>query len=75
MWGAHDGMGWWMLFGSVAWVLFVLIVVYAAAVLPNRDSGRIPDNRETPLEIAQRRYAAGEISEEQFQRIKRELDS
>jgi uncharacterized membrane protein len=32
-----------------------------------------PGQKEAPLEIAQRRYAAGEITQDEFERIKKDL--
>jgi putative membrane protein len=38
-----------------------------------RSQGRSVESRETPLAVAQRRYASGEISREEFQRIRDDL--
>lgn len=37
---------------------------------PNRDGG---EAQESPLDVAQRRYASGEISREEFHRIRDDL--
>ncbi len=29
-WGAHEGMGWWMLFGGIPWLIFWATVIYLA---------------------------------------------
>ena len=72
MWGAHEGMGWWMLFGGVFWVLFIMSLVYLFTGAFDR--GPRPEARsETPLEIAKRRLAAGEISPEEFERLRETL--
>ena len=73
MWGAHEGMGWWMLFGSVFWVLFLGTLVYAFVALFDRDRPGRGERREDPLEVAKRRLAAGEISLEEFDRIKQAI--
>lgn len=39
------------------------------------DEGSGSERRERPLEVAQRRYAAGEISREEFQRIREDLEA
>jgi len=44
MWHYHDGMGWWMVFGSVwmviFWILILFLVFWAIKKLSgNRDSG------------------------------------
>lgn len=38
-----------------------------------RDRGALP--RESPIEILKRRYAAGEITKEQFDSMKKDLES
>jgi len=70
MWGAHDGMGWWMVFGSVLWLLFWAAIVYVVVVGLGRFERR---GEPDAAEIARRRYARGELSEEQFERIRRGL--
>lgn len=79
MWGASEGMGWWMVFGMVFWIVLVGAVVYLVA----RTSDGLGQSRqqrppatphhETPLEIAQRRYASGEITEDEFRRLRENL--
>ncbi len=70
MWGAHEGMGWWMVFGSVFWVLFLGAMIYFIATLSGRDRQPAAQHVDSALDIAKRRYAAGEISEEEFKRLK-----
>ena len=72
MWGANEGMGWWMLFGSVFWLLFVGALVYVFSSAFDRGTGG-QDRHEAPLEIAQRRLAAGEISHDEYERIRTAL--
>lgn len=70
MWGVHDGMGWWMVFGGFLWLLFWVTVVYlVVAGFARLDRGREPD----AAEIARRRLARGELTVEEFERIRREL--
>lgn len=70
MWEAHEGMGWWMLFGSVLWVLLIVSLGYLFASLFGRGPGTPEPRSETPLEIAKRRLAAGEISHDEYERIR-----
>ena len=60
----------WMALGVVASIimLIALVALFALWVLRPR-----PALRETPLAVAQRRYAAGQISREQFEEICRAL--
>lgn len=75
MWDGHDGMGWWMLWGSILWVVFIVAVVVVTARLAGDgrrgDTGQPPP--EAPLDIARRRYASGELSREEFEQIRRDL--
>lgn len=75
MWGMHDGMGWWMVFGSVWVVLFWAALVWFVASIFNRRGESGQPKEDSPLEIAQRRYARGELSREQFDQIRRDLSS
>jgi hypothetical protein len=40
MWGVHDGMGWWMVFGAAIWLLFWGSVVYLAVLASRRADDR-----------------------------------
>lgn len=73
MWGAHEGMGWWMLFGGVFWVLFIVSLVYLFTGAFDRSSGTPEPRSDTPLEVAKRRLAAGEISHEEFDQLREKL--
>jgi len=64
-------MGWWMLIGSLWFVAFWGTIIYLIIWAINRIGERRTD--ETPLEILRRRYARGEISEEQFEKMRRDL--
>ena len=75
MWGYHDGFGWWMLFGGIGMLLFWGVLAWVAIVAVRSLSGTPERRGEDPEEIARRRLAAGEISEEEFRRIQRALHS
>ncbi len=69
MWYAHDGMGWWMVFGGVFWLFLVVAIVWMALQLRHREMDSAGDS----LEQVKARYARGEISREEFQRIVQDL--
>ncbi len=74
MWYVHQGMGWWMVFGGILMVLFwgglIALIVWGVNRLSRRsDSSR----KQDPLDLAKERYAKGEISREEFERIKKDL--
>ena len=53
------------------WVLAIALVVWAVASL--RPGQRPSTPEDTPLEILKRRYASGEITQEQFEHTLRTL--
>ena len=73
MWAANEGMGWWMLFGGVFWLLFIGALVYLFSNVVDRATGTPAGQPETPDEVAQRRLAAGDISHEEYERIRETL--
>lgn len=72
MWGAHDGMGWWMVFAMV-WVVVFWGAIVGLIVWGVSQLGARRRDDEAPLEIARRRYALGEITREQFEQLRRDL--
>ena len=77
MWGNHEGMGWWWIFGSVwmvvIWAAIIGLVVWVTKQMSaGRREGGTP--RETPMEIAQARLARGEINKQQFEELKESLN-
>jgi putative membrane protein len=73
MWGMHDGMGWWMVWGGVMMVLFWGAVIGLIVWGVSRATGGPRTNGESPLDIARRRYARGEITREEFERLRQDL--
>ena len=82
MWHTGDGMGWWMLWGGLMMVLFwgaiIALVVWGVQSLGRRDDARTQPGAtspaRTPLDIAKERYARGEISRDEFEQMKRDLE-
>ncbi len=77
MWHMGDGWGWWMAFGTVFMIAFWLIVIWAIGTLVRRPPGEIPPIRRaeepTALQILERRYASGELTDEEFEEKRRRL--
>lgn len=69
--GMMAGMGLWMLLwalvGIALLVLVVIGIIRLVRVPESRRSGALTD-RETPEELLRRRYAAGEIDEDEYER-------
>lgn len=74
VWDVPAGMGWWMGFGVIWMVLFwgglIALIVWGIKKLTARGSST---SKQDPLDIAKERYAKGEISEEEFNRLKKDL--
>ena len=72
MWDHMDGS--WAVWGMVMMVIFWGTVIALAVWAIQAFRPVAGETRgETPLAIAQRRYAAGEISREEFEQIRRDL--
>ncbi len=74
----NDGMGWWMVFGSIWMVLFwaaiIALVIWVVRKLAEREGSRSSTTeRRAPLDVAKERYARGDISKEEFEQIKKDL--
>lgn len=77
----YDGGGHMMGYGYggmwIMWLLIITVIILAAYLLiretKKKDQGA--PQLETPLEILKKRYARGEISKEQFEEMKRHIES
>ena len=69
------GGGWPMMhYGYGGWSMWLIpVIVVAIAIYFIVQAQRGGGARETPLEILKKRYAKGEISKEEFDRMKRDL--
>lgn len=76
MWHMGDGWGWWVLFGWLWMVVFWGLIIWAiAAITRPREPGVAAGERgTTAIEILERRYASGEINDQEFdERRRRQL--
>ncbi len=63
--------GWWMI---IVWLVVIGLVVWGVVTLTRRrgpESGS--GEKRSAMDIARERYAKGEISKEEFERIKKDL--
>lgn len=67
------GSGWPMMHygGGLMWLIFVIVAVIAIYLIVQAQRGG--SARETPLEILKKRYAKGEITKEEYDRLRRDL--
>jgi putative membrane protein len=68
-WGMGFGFGWFLMI--FFWVLIILGVAYLIKVIAG--GAKRDEKEETALNILKKRYAKGEISKEEFDRIKDDL--
>ena len=73
MWHGMDGIGWgWLGLGILLMVVFWGLVILAfAALLRWLGGGRLGDAHA--IDILKARYARGELTREEFEKLKREL--
>lgn len=73
MWHMGDGWGWWMVFGWLWMVAFWGLIIWAVyAITRPREPGTGAGARgATAMEILERRYASGEINDQEFEERRR----
>jgi len=67
--GMGIGMGWMWIFWVLVLAAIVAVLVWALAA-----SRRSAAGRESPEEILKRRYARGDITKEQFEQMRHDLE-
>jgi putative membrane protein len=68
----YDGWSFWGM--HFFWWVFLIAVITGVVAILVQGADRGPRRREKPLEILQRRYAAGEISSEEYEERKARLE-
>jgi putative membrane protein len=58
----------------IFWLIIFLVLVLIIKLLISTGSGQISTSAESPIEILKKRYANGEIDEEKYQSMKKELE-
>jgi|Deesub1362A_J573_1020465.scaffolds.fasta_scaffold00151_23 putative membrane protein len=70
------GYGWaifsWIFF-IVFWVAIILLIIWLYKQIKGSDT-RHTSPAETPLEILKKRYARGEITREQYEEMRKEIE-
>jgi putative membrane protein len=65
------GMGLGMFWGGLVWLVVIALLVWAVIAFVN--SGRRHAATDEPLQILERRFARGEMTEAEFEQAKRRL--
>ena len=76
-WGSMMDFGYFGYGGMLMGMLFIVILVAAVIYLFAREAKPKADHRlsgETPLDILKRRYAKGEITKEELEKTKKDLE-
>ena len=69
----HNWMGGGMWFSWIFWVIIIVLVVWMIVNRSNKNRLNFPQN-ENALDILRKRYAKGEITKEQFEQMKKDLE-
>ncbi|MDD5007456.1 MAG: SHOCT domain-containing protein [Syntrophorhabdaceae bacterium] len=70
-WGDYGwGMGFGWIFMIIFWVLIILVVIYLVRLVTGTGKQQ---QGETPIEILKKRYAKGEITKEEFEKMKGDI--
>lgn len=70
MWPGHIGWDGWGMFPLIMPFFMIVVVVAVLYLLFGRRSGQ---GHESALDILKKRYARGEINQEDFERIKKDI--
>jgi putative membrane protein len=72
--GWHMMEGWNMMGGGFfMWLFWILVIGVVVYLLVNFSKRQGPETKETPLDILKKRYAQGDISKEEYEQMKRDL--
>jgi len=61
------GLGW------IIWLVIIVAIVWVIFKFKGDNRGLFNKNNESPMDILKNRYAKGEISKEEFERMKKEI--
>jgi putative membrane protein len=74
-WGPmmHYGFGYG---GMFMWIIFLIVIglLIYFIVQVRKTKGQMPTQHESPLDILKRRYAKGDITREDYERMKKDLE-
>ncbi len=59
---------------GILWIIILAVAIYLGFYYAKR-SGLIKSSDESPLDVLNKRYASGEISREEYEEMKKNLES
>lgn len=77
----HSMQGWHPMIGYGGLVMWLILIIVAGAlvyylIMRSKNSGGFKaPSKESPTEVLKRRYAAGEITKEEFETRKKDIES
>jgi putative membrane protein len=71
MFGDHGGFGFG---GGFMWIFWILVIVAIIALFRGVSGSGTSASSESPMEILRKRYANGEITDEEFEHRRKELE-
>lgn len=74
-WGMMMGGGWFVWFLLLILIGLIVWMFLRSASVRGTPSGSSPPKQETPLEILQKRYAQGEISRQEYEQMRGDLEA
>jgi len=67
----YGGYGGWFMW--LIWILIAVVIIYFVVDRSKRTGNLKGTEKESPMEILKKRYAKGEITREEFERMKKEI--
>jgi putative membrane protein len=62
--------------GMFMWIIFLIVIGFLVyfMVQAQKTKGSMPTQNESPLDILKRRYAKGDITSEEYEKMKKDLE-
>lgn len=62
--------------GGIMWIIFLIVIGILVYFIVQSSKSKGPDgsSKETPMEILRKRYAKGEITKREFDRMKKDIE-
>ena len=74
--GMNWGMGWGMGLGWLFWIVIIGLIIWGLKAFTDNQRNRDvsgPPTGESALDVLKKRYARGEIGDDEYERMRRQL--